>query len=76
MLKRPAGIQPSFSNLDEARSSVERQEEDEVEEEEDGERCEEEGGSGLDRAGGSRGWVQHQPTTREPTQTSKGTTSS
>ena len=44
---RPAGTQPSFSNLDGARCSVERQkenegEEEEVKEEEEGERCEEE----------------------------------
>ena len=47
MIQRPAGIQPSFLNLDGARCSVERQDEDkgeeeEVKEEEEGERCEEE----------------------------------
>ena len=45
MVKRPAGTQPTFSNLDGARCSVESQEEDEeeeVKEEEEGDRCEEE----------------------------------
>ena len=45
MVKRPAGTQPAFSNLDGARCSVESQEEgeeEEVKEEEEGERCEEE----------------------------------
>ena len=45
VVKRPAGTQPTFSNLDGARCSVESQEEDEeeeVKEEEEGDRCEEE----------------------------------
>jgi len=48
VVKRPAGSQPSFSNLDGARRSVERQEEEdeaegeEVKEEEEEEKCEKE----------------------------------
>ena len=46
VVKRPAGSQPSFSNLDGARRSVERQEEEdereEVKEKEEGEKGEEE----------------------------------